>query len=405
MQVFSRIALWACALALGCGEGGSSYEGQSGQPVEVRLFGDVPSVAASFGESRDVPLLIDVGSPLTVLSQRSFTDLFPGTFRGVLSTFALRFRDFHVAVERDLFGAPGVCAEGTPGGLVGMDLLRPFRLAVDHRAGRATLFDGPRPDPMSQQGVEPAQELPFELRGGGSVNIGGQQRLVGATRVVVAATIEGVSTHAVVDSGASLTLLDGQLFGQLSSDRPVACCTTLFLAEAGEKRVVLTRLARLGLGDVQIEQVPAAVLPNGLLTSSLATETGRQIGAIIGGSALRLFASHLDFEERRWTLQRYTDATHVDPLEYVLPGFSVCKGAAAQQGFIVTEVYEQTDAAAQGVQSGEIVIALSGQDVRGLEVREFMDLLHQTDVGQKVSLTFRTDSGEVTRELMMEQLL
>lgn len=405
MRRLGRISLWACALVLGCGDEVLRYEGQTGQPAELRLFGEAPSVSGSFEGSDNAPLLVDVGSPLSVLSQRIYSDQSTGTVRGALGAFGLRFIDFRVAVEQDLFGDPGSCAEGTPGGLVGMDLLRTFRVAVDYRAPSATLFDGPRPDPMPEQGVEAAQEIPFELRGGGLVTIGGQERSVGATRVVVEVTIEGRSTHAVVDTGASLTLLDGRLFGQLSSERPIACCETLFLAEAGQKRVILTRLDRVRIGNVQLEQVPAAVLPNGSLTPSLSQETGRQIGAIIGGSALRLFASHLDFDERRWTLQRYTDATHVDPLEYLLPGFSVCKAADAQQGFIVTEVYEQTDAAAQGVQSGEAVIAVSQQDVTGLGLQQFLDLLRETSTGQKASITFSTDSGEITRELTMEQVL
>lgn len=408
-----RAAAVTAALLLlvsACGEE-FQFEGTPGQPTPITLRAWVPVVQMQVGDdARQRPALMDTGSPIVTLSSRAFPGLSPGEHQVSLSLFGLRFPDF-TSYSLDLFGGQSTCG-GAPVGLVGGDLMRHFRLGLDYRGRQAFLFHGEGDDATVASGTAAAEAVAVEVLGGGVGELvkkgSGIFVEVGATRVVVApALVEGKQVNVMVDTGASLTVVEGSLLKALgATDRPMLCCETVAVVD-GVVQMPVSRLRSLRLGSVTVSNLPVLVVEQSsskqALFSNLSAEVGKKIQLLVGGTFLRHFGVKLDYDGGTLSLARYKQQDHVEADEYVGPGFSFC--ASDKGEHVVVGVYQGTDAAARGVTAGEVLREVDGKSVAGMTEDQVSALLRKPGAGSTVKLTFGKPADTVERTVKVERLL
>ncbi len=393
-------------------DAGITYVGTPGRLGPMLVDQWVPWIDVSLDGSERELALVDTGLPLTLLYSSGFGGLAPGLNNVELDAFGLRFVDFDLAVVRRQAAQP-VCVGDVPAGLLGHDLFGHFRLGLDYRGQRVVLHDQPAEAGAGlfeqTEGLESARVVAVELLGGGLLQLAevADPLPAPATRVVTEAIVEGSASTAMVDTGASLTAISRTLFDRLGgSDRPALCCATVEVVD-GVVDAEVTRLRELRLGPVSVTSLPVLVLDNPDLFAALGAEVGRPVQMLIGGSLLRQFAVEIDYPGRRLLLQRYLDRPHIDPDEYLLPGFSFCRAAAAD-GMVVLDVFEGSDGAHKGVERGHLLVAVDGRSVTDLPAADALALIRDRSEGESVKLTFEAQGegqGGIDLDVALERLL
>lgn len=385
---------------------GLPHRGTSGQVVAMRFIGGIPVVASSVATQPEQGLVVDTGSPLTLLSAHVFSSDQTSDENATLSTFGMSFGPFPIPVV-PLFDANSACIDEVPAGLIGADLLGGFRLFLDYGSGEAALAgpDAAVADPIDLAALGDGDVIPFQLLGGGRLALGGIDRPIGATRIVVPVEVEGRSELALLDTGSTFTVLSQSLFDALEQQgRPSICCRSITLASASTVDASLTRVRSLRLGTIEVERVAASVLPDAVIFAALRQETGQPVSLILGSTVLRRWALEIDYAARSLRLVQHDDVA-AETNAFVLPGFDFCQARDPENGMVVTEVFEGTDAAQQQVRAGDLLVGVGGEDLRGLDRSRVLALLRQTTVGQTARLVFRTSRGLLTQEIAMEDLL
>lgn len=381
-------------LCPGCGDE-IEFEGEAGQPTPMKLRAWVPVLDMQVGDDQTPrPMLVDTGSPIMTFSTRAFPALAKGAHQLDFTVFGLKFLGF-TGYALDLFGGKAICG-GTPAGLIGGDLMRHFRLGLDYRGKRAFLFYGDDDDPPVASGTAGSEAVAVQVLGGGLGELvergSGIFIEVGATRVVVAqALVEGKTVNVMVDTGASLTVVEASLLKSLGGkDRPSLCCETVAVVD-GLVKLPKSRLRSLRLGSVTVSSLPVLVVDpaatGNALFANISAETGVQIQMLVGGSFLRHFAVNLDYQEGRMSLARYQNQDHVSANEYVGPGFSFCASASSGD-HVVVDVYQGTDAQTVGILPGSVLQAVEGTKIKGMTQDQVLQLMRKTPVGSKVKLDF-----------------
>ena len=381
------------------------YEGEAGQRVGLELVNGVPAVRATVDGNAEQLLLIDTGSPLTLLARRAFPERPAGATAVRLGAFGLSFPAAPSAMVA-LFDSESPCAGPTPAGLLGADVLRHFGLELDFEAQQGALVADTQPLAV---GDAPGalQDLPFALRGGGTVRLADDLSVrVGPARVVLSLRVEGHAVEAVLDTGATDTLISDTLLRRLpAAGRPLICCKTLETATQGAVAGRVTRLRSLELGAaIRLDGLPALVLPDATLFAALARETGRPITMLLGADVLRQLVSRLDYPRRRWRVGLRQDAQPARADAYLLAGFTFC-AARDGGGAQVQDVLLGCDAFAKGVRTGERLLAIDGATLIDLDQEAILTLLRQAPLGQSLRLRFATGGGLVERTVRLEQLL
>ncbi|MCK5799295.1 MAG: aspartyl protease family protein, partial [Deltaproteobacteria bacterium] len=389
----------------GCGDldEGLRFSGETGVPQTLLFAGDTPLVDARVtflpGGSAPLPgsaqpLLLDTGAPITLLSSHAFPKQKSGWLRADLDLLGLHIPDRTVGLAPLFDASP--CSPA-PAGVLGGDVLAHFRVNLNYDT-RQIILDGP---PLS------GETLPLDVAGGGRLQLSPQDLVggaVGPTRLLVAVEVEGQAALALIDTGASMTVLSEHLLATLGvQDRPRACCQR-FATQTGPVDAALYRLSSLRLASITLANVTATVLPDASLFSPLAAEIGRPVDLLLGGSALRALIVDLDAPAKTLRVKRNA-ARHVDDEEWILPGFSICRGAEGK--VFVVDVYEDTDAKTRGVRGGEELIAVSDRSVNTMGKTELASALRAPGIGAKVRLRFATGGGTTTvdREVKVEDVL
>jgi hypothetical protein len=398
-----RAALLAVLAA--CGDGGLQWEGTFGAPVSADIALSTPVIDAVVDDTLTGRFLVDTGAPYTILD----TDSFPiedGAHDIALDAFGVSFFDYDV-VAYDALPFP---MGSTPlAGIIGGDLLRNFAFALDYQGARAWLFDEWDGAPPADVDLAGAAAMDIELRGGGNYIVpgtcdGGCGLIdIPATRIVVSAMFEGEPVLALVDTGATAVVLSDTLVDALGdAGRPRLDGVTVGTA-TGPRTAYFTRIGSLELGgSVSLGSVPSLVVPGWDLFDAISSEVDADVQAIIGGSALRHFVTTIDYPSRELVLAEYADPSHIDPREFVRPGFELVRSG---ERWVVSDVYDSSDAEAQGVRSGETVAELGGTPIGALEEAEVLQLLDGYAVGGLVPVGLQRVAGLETVDVMMEDLL
>jgi predicted aspartyl protease len=397
------------ALAGACGDDeGISYEGTPGMPVEAEFPGEVPTVRAVIaGEER--VMLVDTGAPLTILNSLTITGHPEGKARDDVDAFGLFFPGLPTATWAVFAPENGI------DGIIGGNLLRHFALTLDYRGRRAWLSDpfDPAAQPADLE-VGAGVDVAAEVLGGGVFRLPGCGAGCGtmalqASRVIVELRLEenAEPIWALVDSGASAVVLSEQVFFTLGDleGRPRLDGVTVGTV-TGNADGFLSRVwrAELGAGDAvaALDDVPVLVIPGSLLFLGIGEEIGRPLGALVGGSMLRRWATTFDYQAELLRLAPYEDTGHISPDEYVGVGFRIFPWG---DEYLVADVYDDTDADDEGLAEGDVVDELGGVEITGLAAGAVGAIMDDYSLGEEVPVGIRTPGGTEVHMVLVEDLL
>jgi predicted aspartyl protease len=391
------------------------YTGTPGQAVPFELLFWTPTIELRVDGGASHRFLVDTGAPFTILDTDAYPDRVDGLHEADLEAFGLGFTDYRVIAYDAL---PFTLGDSPLGGFLGGDLLSHFALTLDYQGQQAWLDDGwdeTLPAEISPPTVATPIFVPARVDGGGRAYVPGECAgscgtfQVPATRILVETRLEDdtTSTWALVDTGATSVVLSEPLADRLDQpSRPRLDGVTVG-TEAGTVSAYYTRVGSLRLvgHDVDVLEatsVPALVLPASDLFAALSAEVGREVEALIGGTYLRQFVTALDYEAEQLVLWPYREPTHIDPDEWIGPGFAFVRDEAR---WIVGDVYVDTHAWTQGVRSGDEIVRLDQVAIADLEYAQIRALIVDVPVGETIAVELLRAAGPVILDIEIEDLL
>jgi len=365
--------------------------GPTGPPATViTLRENRPHVAVEAMGAPVIDFLIDTGAPLTALDVDHFGGS-PASITADFTTFGETFQD--VACARyDLFGPLPDGAFQVVAGILGSGFFAGRVLTLDYRNSDGYLFDSLAE--VSEIPVATASPTThaFTLEGGGNFQIPGDGTFsAGATRIVMQATLEGQPVTVLLDTGAAYSVIKPALYNSLDLSNRPALDGVRVIQSGQNLEATMTRAASLGVGDAIVTNTPMLVATNGIF-NSLENETGAPIQVFLGGTWLRHFLIAIDYSTTTLQVGSYTTPDHINPNEWIGPGFRVNDGPNSD--FLVYDVYDGTDAAGKGVQVNWRLAEFDGQPTSTWStVEAFRDHLSSFAPGTPVDFGFR-DAGD-----------
>lgn len=230
---------------------------------------------------------------------------------------------------------------------------------------------------------------PFQLAGGGSLSLSsGEAVPVPATRLLVAASVEGAARTLLLDTGATFSVLSEELVADLARDGRGSLQVDV-AARGGAVRLTLLRVRELrALGvtrtGVSVSGFSAQVL------AQVSAEVGARVDGLLVAEFFLGFLTTINDPRGQVELRRYRDLSHArDPWTRV----GVLLGSRDGQVWEVAQVFPGTDAARQGITVGAVVRAIDGRPLTGLR-RDDVDTLLVGDAG--ATRTIETDAQRYT---------
>jgi hypothetical protein len=362
-------------------------------------------VEVSLDEGPPRAFLLDTGSPATLLSPSSY-----GLEEGIHRPASVGM--LGITVLEPTIGALELFAgELSISGILGGDLLRRFALTLDYRDALALLWvDLKGGVPAHGEGLEEATQVSLSLLGGGYLSLSSTERLlVPATRLVVPILVEGEEILAVVDTGASMLVLDEDLLDSLLASRPTRprLLGLEVITADGARPAEISRAARVTLedaeGPAELASVSFLSVRGSTALAGLSAEVGRKVEALLGGSYLRSFQVTLDYPARRLTLQRYAEPTHIHPREWISVGFTFAQVAI---GHVVVEaLFQGSDAEDRGVSPGDRILSAGGRDITSLGAAAVQAAVDASELGDRVPFTFARGASTYDASVLIEDLL
>lgn len=379
-----RAPLAAVVLAVACG-GGPSYDGTPGQPQPVSFPSLIPVAPVTIDGTTARSYGLDTGSPGTLVDVGSYPGRPLGNGTAAVGVLGLRVPDVSVQTGNYFAG------DGALGGLVGANVLSAFAFSLDYKGARAWLSD-----PFA------AAALPADLGVGAEVDL--PFALIGADRVLVQIAIEGhAPVWALVDTGATAVTLEPGLVAELgdAAGRPHLDGLQV-ITVYGQMDGYWTRVWRVAAADASVDDVEAIVVPGSTLFTALSLETQRPVRALLGGKFLRSFATTIDYQAGMVRLARYLDPTHIDPDEWIGPGF---RATLSGVDWTITTVYPGSDAAAKGVLVGDELRMVDGTATTGLPSDAVDALLRDRQVGSSLTVELVRADQTIVVQILVEDLL
>ncbi len=285
------------------------------------------------------------------------------------------------------------------GGFLGCTVLCRTVVSLNYRDVVFTIGREPAPPDLL-----PETKIPFALKGGGTTPLGGFTVTTPPSRIVVSVDVEGVSHRMIVDTGASLVTVDHALFAAITNDgRPQLAggkaCTTSGPSMTTAARVLTLSVAGATLHDVVVAHDTAF----DETLSRISQDAGETIEGSLGGTFLDHFYVTIDYPAGELHLAPYTDTSFtVDPAQLMGFGLTARPGG----GYMVSNVVAGTDAASKGVEVGDEVLAIAGQELAPLSVTE-ATLLVFGKVGATKMVQFGTAAklGHMTVGITVNEFL
>jgi hypothetical protein len=248
--------------------------------------------------------------------------------------------------------------------------------SFDYRAVTFTLGDTPPTDAPTDLGA--TLSVPFTLSGGGS----DEGVPIPASRVVVPVVIEGTTFSMIVDTGASDVILSADAYNSIVADGRVQTDGGMSQTTTGTSDSSITRVRSIVVGDATVERPvighDAAFDAN---IAEVSADVGHTIDGSLGGTFLRNYYVTLDYPNLAVNLAPYPDTSFLlDQGEMI--------GIAVEDvggGYLVSEV--STAAAAAGVNVGDVVLSIDGQDLASISPLQVATLFYGT-VGTTKKVTF-----------------
>jgi hypothetical protein len=392
---------WLVALlaAAACGGSGFDYEGMPGQPQAVSFPGLIPTGPVSVDGAAAKDMGFDTGSPITFCDASAYPSRTIGVGDADLGLLGLTFPGYQTltiaAFSED---------SDSLSGLVGGELMRHFGFSLDYKGRRAWLSDpfDPAAAP-SDLGVEAEAQVAFQLAGGGVYRAGSDSVTVPETRVLFRVQFEGRSpVWALLDTGATSIVLREDLYASLGgSSRPRLDGIQVETVN-GTLDAFQTRVWRADVDGVVLDDVPALVISGSPFFGGVSQETGRDVQALVGGHFLRAFFTTVDYQASQVRLARYADPTHIDPNEWIGPGFRM---RLMGNDWTIHTVFPGTDAATRGLAVGDVVELIGTMAIRGLDAGAVNNLLDAYGLGTQIPLEISRGAGTIDVQVLVQDLL
>jgi len=163
----------------------------------------------------------------------------------------------------------------------------------------------------------------------------------------------------------------------------------------GEVPALIGRLAELKLGPFSLKNLPTSFL----LPEAKIGLKGGLVDGDIGELIFNRFTVVLDYAHKRIFLA--PNKSFDLPFEYDMSGMFLEQNR--DDIYFVIGVLENSPAAENGIQKGDKILALNGQDVRGYKFGEVFALLRQD--GQEVKLTIERGGERLEKALTLRRLI
>ncbi len=360
-----------------------------------------PTVALSLGD-RPIPVvedsdgllyILDTGAPRTILT--------PLAAQRPSGTFAeepvpdWELPGFSAADSNVVVADLSAGNAAVFGGVIGMDLLSTREVTFDHRSARAWL------GPVDTGLPTPDIAAPFRLLGpGGTCLAEGSCYEWDSARIVVPIVLDGVQTHAVLDTGNEYTAVTPSLLARLP---PMEGRPRLRYID-GPQATAETEYSRIGLatvGEAQLEDLVIWSNRDDLRFAKLQVETGVGVEVLLGQSFLRNFAMTIDWGG---TLV-FAEHEMPDPKqrsEWVGIGARIDD---AEGCFQVQGVVEGHAAAIAGLAAGDCLTAVDGWMPATHAAGEVARRVSDLGVGAQVVAVVRRDGRDESITLVVADML
>lgn len=270
--------------------------------------------------------------------------------------------------------------EGLPvDGMLGFELFARFAVRIDYGAQTLTLWTF---DSFSPQGAGTA--IPFAF----------YDHLPYVTGL-----IDDMPARFDIDTGSrsevDITTPFVARMGLRARYRPGISAITGW-GVGGASRSYVVRLPSLSLGSVKADNVVA-----GLSEARAGSISDANYEGNVGSGLLKRYVATFDYARQVLYLKPLEPAP-ADAGRYDRSGMWI---NAADDGFLVTAVAEQTPAAEAGLTAGDLITAIDGEAAQPEALSDARTLLRALPAGRKLNLTVRRAGAERTVALVLRDLI
>lgn len=395
----NSIAFMIAVVALsGCGsttevapenDGSLATMGMLGVPSPTLLGQNVMLVDATLNGHGGGRLLVDTGSPITIIN----ASYFPGVMLPAQTPV-----NVDIGVGALTIGAvPSVQLGGNAmdqlrlAGFLGGNVLRQFSTTFNYREREFVLGTGVRPPDLL-----PATKFAFKLSGGGTGTLNGSAIAFGATRIPVDVVVEGTTRTLVLDTGASDVTLRRAVFDALVADGRAVLADKPVTTLLGVENARVARCRSIVVAGESVTNVPVLSFSDTIL-DTISSELHSQVDGLLGGDFLREFLVTIDYKAGQVELSRYASREHiVDEFKRV----GMWLGTSGPEAFVVASIRRGSNVETLGVLPDDEVLSVDGQILAGLDLFTADGLLNGP-VGGNHRIRFgQTRNGErAEREL------
>jgi len=396
-----RLVLWtASSLSAGCREQPIAAPATVVQAAitSATTLGDVLWIPAEIEGGARSLVIVDTGSPFTILSPRLLRGVLPrGDARArSLSLGGAIFADAPVVpFDGNLPSAPN---GGVTGGIAGFSSWGSSLLALDYRAPAVGI--GAETTPADA--AEPVR-IAFALEGGGRHSFPHPVGDVAfpATRIVINAEVEGRSLHLLLDTGANWICLCRSVFRALANDERSTVEAFVSGVDAPTTGTIFRlRSVSLGEGTVIAEPLAASSESIDAHLDDLSTELNRSVDGLLGASFLRNFDVVVDYAGRELRLRRYHAARNAD--RYRRVGIELGRALDRKGNVKVRRVFPGSDAERQQIRVGDEILAIDGTPLADRAIDANALLEGDSGIARVLTLVGRSVTARVENLLPLE---
>ncbi len=321
----------------------------TGWPIETTLDGQA-MIEGSFDGTGPIWWALDTGAARTYVDSA-----ITGTTNNVSGDVVvgpLEFPDHQVG-SVDLAEAEAFIGWDL-GGLAGQDLFSDRFTALDYAGLQAHFLDEVPAEPPPGSSLAVPEETPYELPS--SIPV--------ATFTLAGADGSSVDVALIADTGSGVTLITEEIFEQLDDGTLPQLEGYVWATNYGTDDGFLTRIPTVGVtgGELGADGTWAVVIPADNHLFPLLRAAGIDAVGFIGFPFYREFVVGVDGFEDRYLWWPQDDLSHIDPHEWQRVGV---EPSWREGQFFVEMLYSPSDAEDQGLEVGDRIVRVDGDDLAG----------------------------------------
>ena len=362
---------------------------EDGWPVEVTLDGQV-LIEGSFDGGEPIWWAMDTGADITYVDAEIVGSEGATTGDVVIGPLDLPQYDVY---SLDLSEAEAYIGWDL-GGLMGQDLFSGRFTAIDYKGGEAHFFDEVvevAPEGVIDGGllVETHYDLPLSIP---------------VMTVSLSSDAGEVELQLIADTGSGVTLITEDLFDQIDDGTLPRLEGYVWATMYGSDEGFVTRIPWITFGDsaeTAIGDSWAVVVPADNHLLPLLRSVGLDCDGFLGFPVYRRFFLGVDGLEDRYLWRAYDGNEHIDFDEWNRVGIEPVE---REGEFVVEMVYRPSDAETQGIEVGDVIAGLDGNDLEHWALDNLKQGLRGS-VGDTRTLTIRRGEEEMEFVVGIDALL